>query len=104
MILSDTDISMLLTIGAAASATYSLRIGGLLLSERLPKTGRFRKFMDALPGALLISLVAPGIVTSGLSGCFAAICTAFLTHRTGNVFISMISGVLIVALHRHLAF
>ena len=42
-----------LAIGLAAVATYGLRAGGLLLAERLPKTGRLRRGMDALPGALL---------------------------------------------------
>ena len=31
-------------IAAAAVVTYGLRLGGLLLAGRLPKTGRFKKF------------------------------------------------------------
>lgn len=41
------------TILLAALVTYGLRLGGLLLSERLPKAPAFKRFMDALPGAVL---------------------------------------------------
>ncbi|WDP89161.1 MAG: AzlD domain-containing protein [Desulfobacter sp.] len=86
-----------ITIVCAALVTYGLRIGGLLLSERLPSTGRFKIFMDALPGTLLLSLIAPGIAAAGMLGGIAALATAVCTHRTGNVFLSMVVGMGIVA-------
>ena len=95
------DMDVILVILCCALATYSLRVGGLLLAERLPSKGRFKLFMDALPGTLLLSLIAPGIAASGFWGGTAAFCTAVCTHKTGNVFISMILGVGIVALSRH---
>ena len=100
MELISNDTTIIFTIICSAIVTYSLRIGGLLLSERLPETGRFRVFMDALPGTLLLSLIAPGIASSGIYGGVAAIFTAGCTYKTGNVFLSMIIGVGIVALSR----
>ena len=94
------NLAVFLTIICAALVTYGLRIGGLLLSERLPSQGRFKVFMDALPGTLLLSLIAPGIAASGVWGGVAALCTAGCTYKTGNVFLSMIVGVGIVALSR----
>ncbi len=91
-----------LAIGAAALATYALRLGGLLLSSRLPRGGRFRTFLDALPGTLLVSLVAPGVLAAGPSGILAAGCTAAVAYRTKNVFLAMMTGMLIVAASRHL--
>ena len=84
-----------------ALITYGLRVGGLLLSERLPNKGRFKAFMDALPGTLLLSLIAPGIAASGPWGMVAALSTAVITHRTGNVFLSMLVGGGVVAFSRH---
>ena len=78
------DITVLLTILFAALATYILRIGGLLLAERLPSKGRFKLFMDALPGTLLLSLIAPGVAAAGILGGAAALATAVCTHKTGN--------------------
>lgn len=94
------NLTVLLTIICAALVTYGLRIGGLLLSERLPSQGRFKVFMDALPGTLLLSLIAPGIAASGIWGGVAALCTAGCTYKTGNVFLAMIVGVGIVAISR----
>ncbi|MCP4352461.1 MAG: AzlD domain-containing protein [Desulfobacterales bacterium] len=96
-------ITVLLIIGLSAIITYGLRVGGLLLSDRLPQTGKFKKFMDALPGTILLSLVAPGIVSAGFWGVVAASCTAVCTYKTKNVFLSMIIGVTIVAVHRQIA-
>ena len=93
-------VNIWLTIGLCAAFTYGLRIGGLLLSEKLPKSGRFKAFMDALPGTILLSLIAPGVVSSGIWGGVAAASTAACTYKTGNVFLSMVIGVAIVAVSR----
>lgn len=90
-----------LTILAAALATYVLRLGGLLMAGRLPKTGRFKKFMDALPGTILLSLIVPAALAAGFWGWIATLCTAICSLRTGNVFLSMVVGVVIVAVSRH---
>ncbi len=96
------DATIIWVIAGAAAVTYSLRLGGLLLSDRLPKAGRFKKLMDALPGTILLSLVAPGIVSAGLWGCVAAAVTALLAYKTGNVFVAMLAGIISVAAQRQL--
>jgi len=93
--------SILLTIFGVAAATYCFRFGGLLLSERIPETGPLKVFMEALPGTNLISLVAPGIFTSGPWGWVAAVATALTAHKTGNLFLSMGLGIAIVAFARN---
>jgi uncharacterized membrane protein len=91
----------LMVIGLAALVTYSLRIGGLLLSEKLPKAERFKKFMDALPGTILLSLIAPRIAAAGFWGGVAVLCTGLCSYFTRNIFLAMLVGVGIVALARH---
>ncbi len=56
--------------------------------------------MDALPGTILLSLVAPGVIASGVSGCVAAALTGVCVYKTGNVFVSMILGMATVAIAR----
>ncbi len=90
----------LLVIAAAALVTYCLRLGGLLLAGRLPKTGRFKKFMDALPGTILLSLIVPAALSAGPWGWVATVCTGICSLKSGNVFLSMLLGVAIVALGR----
>ena len=102
MQLPSSEIRIVLTIAGAAAATYAIRLGGLLLSDRMPQSGRFKAFMEALPGTILLALVAPGIFAAGAAGAAAALCTAVCTFKTRNLFLSMLLGMAIVALHRYL--
>ena len=95
-----TDLSIAMAIAGAALATYSLRLGGLLLAERLPKNGGFRRFMETLPGTILLSLVAPGIFSAGMLGGAAALATALCAWKTKNLLLAMIAGMAIVATGR----
>ena len=81
-----TDLTITMAIAGAALATYSLRLGGLLLAERLPKNGGFKRFMETLPGTILLALVAPGIFSAGMLGGVAAMATALCAWKTKSLF------------------
>ena len=100
MTTADLNVQVFLAIGFAAAVTYLLRFGGLMLAVKLPSSGRCRRFMDALPGTILLSLIAPGIVSAGWWGGIGALATALCAYKTGNTFVSMLVGVGIVALQR----
>ncbi len=95
-----SNASVLLTIGLAAMVTYLLRFGGLMLAGSLPRSGRWKRFMDALPGTILLSLIAPAIVSAGLWGGVGTLATALCAYKTKNLLLSMLFGVAIVALSR----
>lgn len=96
------EASVWLTILGAASVTYGLRVSGLLLASHFPKTGRFKRFMDALPGTILLSLIIPAALAEGAAGWIAALATAWCSWKTGNVFGSMVVGMMLVAAGRWL--
>ena len=96
-------MAALIAIAGSALVTYSLRFGGLVLSDKLPNSGRFKRFMETLPGTILVSLVVPEIVSVGFWGGIAALSTALCVWKTKNVFIAMLVGVAIVAISRQLA-
>ena len=98
-----TDLSVVLAIGGAALATYGLRLGGLLLAEHLPRNGGFRRFMEALPGTILLSLIAPGIFSAGTLGVVGALATALCAWKTRSVLLAMVLGMGVVAAGRWLA-
>jgi len=91
-----------IVIALVALGTYSLRFGGLILASRLPKTGRIRRGMDALPGALLFSLVLPNIVGEGLWGIAAGALTALVALRTKNLLFAMVAGMAVILIQRQL--
>lgn len=93
--------SLFLTIVLAAIVTYAFRIGGLLVSDRLPANGPFKRFMGALPGTILLSLIAPGIIAAGLWGWIAAALTAICAHKTGNLLFAMLVGMAVIVLQRN---
>lgn len=91
----------LVAIIAASLITYAFRLGGLLLADRLPETGPVRTFLDGLPGAILLSLLVPGAINMGPVG-FAGLAACLLARwKTGNLLVTMIAGVGVVALLRH---
>jgi len=90
-----------LTILACGLVTYALRLGGLLLADRLPKRGRVRAFMDALPGTLLLSLIAPSVVENGIWGGVATLFTALCAIKTKSPLLSMLVGMAIIAVQRY---
>lgn len=98
----DVQPAVWITIAGAALVTYGLRFGGLMLSEKLPRRGRFKIFMDTLPGTILLSLVAPGILSAGIWGWLAALSTALCAYKTRNIFLAMVVGMGIVAAARQL--
>jgi uncharacterized membrane protein len=94
---------VVLAVGLAALVTYSLRLGGLLLASRFPCAGRFRQGMNALPGAMLFSLVVPSIVAEGMWGILAAGLTAVIMLRTRNSLLAMLVGMLVIFVVRNMA-
>lgn len=89
-----------LVIASCALLTYSLRLGGLLLAGRLPKTGRFKTFMDALPGTILLSLIIPAAINGGPLSWGATGITALVSLKSGNIFLAMVVGITIGAVGR----
>jgi uncharacterized membrane protein len=58
--------------------------------------------LDYIPGAILVSIVAPVVLTGGLAEALAALAVILVASRTGNLPIAMVTGVLAVLLLRTL--
>jgi uncharacterized membrane protein len=65
---------------AMAAATYATRAVGLVLAERMPKTGRARAALDALPPAVLTAVIAPAAL-AGPAEALAAGATILAAMR-----------------------
>ena len=85
-----------------ALVTYATRAGGLWLASRLELSERAGAWLEQLPGAILVSLVAPAVLTGGLAGALAAVAVLIVASRTGSLPASMITGVLAIVILRNL--
>lgn len=97
-----TEWQTVVAILLMALATYATRVGGLWLASRLPMSGRVEAWLGYIPGAILISLVAPVVVSGGIVDALAAVAVVTVALRTGNLLVSMLTGVGAVLLLRTL--
>jgi uncharacterized membrane protein len=87
------DTSTLLAIVLMALATYATRAGGLWLASRFDLSERAGAWLDQIPGAILVSLVAPNILMGGPVEMLAAIVVVIVSLRTGSLPAAMVIGV-----------
>jgi uncharacterized membrane protein len=59
----NNDLAAILTIASMAVVTYSTRIGGFLLLRKRALSPRTMAVLEAVPGCVLISVIAPRFVS-----------------------------------------
>ena len=84
---------VLLTILLMGLATYATRAGGLWLTNRLTLSDRMEAWLEYIPGAILVSLVAPAVLASGFVEALAALAVVLVALRTGSLPVAMVTGV-----------
>jgi uncharacterized membrane protein len=75
------DLATLAAILAMAAVTYATRLAGFALVRRLRLTGRARQALEATPGAVLVALIAPAILTRGPADALAGLITILAALR-----------------------
>ncbi len=93
----------MLAIVLMALATYATRAGGLWLASRLDLSGRVEAWLGYIPGAILVSLVAPAVLASGLAEALAGLAVVLVAIRTASLPLAMVVGVGAVLLFRTLS-
>jgi uncharacterized membrane protein len=102
------DPIVLLTIIGMAVVTYATRIAGFALLSRSVMSGRLASWLSYVPGAVLMALVAPaavptgvmagvhgesGALTGGIPEAVGAAVTAAVALRFKNLLLAMVAGV-----------
>jgi uncharacterized membrane protein len=111
------DPIVLLTIVLMALVTYATRLSGFILVGRLRLTGRTAALLHYVPGAVLVSIIAPtvlpasffdtgsgvsGALTGGPAELLAGAVAVFVAARSKNLLVTMAAGVVAVWILRHL--
>jgi len=95
------DVDALLAILGMASVTYLTRVGGLWLARRIAPSERLGAILGYVPGAVIISIVAPNVLAKGPAEAIAALVTVLASILSGSLPVAMIAGVATVWLGRH---
>lgn len=96
------DPMTILTIVLMALATYATRAAGLWLASRLTLSERVEAWLNHIPGAILVSIVAPTVLAGGVADALAAGAVLIVALRTGSLPVAMVTGVGAVVLLRAL--
>jgi len=84
-------------LAAMAAAVILCRIGGYWLLGRFSIGPRLRKILNALPGAVIASTIAPILFTGGVAAWVALVAAALTMIAVRNDFAALAAGVLIAA-------
>ena len=94
------DPNTLLAIFGMTAATYFTRVGGLYLMRGVTVRGRLKAAFDALPPAILMAVIAPMILATGIAETLAAAITAGATLMRLPLVVIILIGVVSVVLLR----
>lgn len=86
-----------LTILGMALITYATRVTGLWMMGRVQPTPRVAAWMRHIPGAILVALVTPAVLTGNLADAVAGLATVLVAWRTRNLLLAMVVGIVVVA-------
>ena len=78
-------VDPLAAILGMALATYSTRAGGIWLMSRVAPSARVEAWLRQVPGAVLISIIAPAALATGPAGLLAVLATVLVATRTRNL-------------------
>jgi uncharacterized membrane protein len=89
---------VMLTIVGMALVTYATRASGLYLGRHLRIPRWLDRVLSAMPGAIIVSVVVPEIVSAGVRGLAAAAATVLAAvAMRDNLIVPMVIGALVVA-------
>ena len=95
------DLHMALVILAAAAATYATRIGGYVLITRMKRIPpRIEAALNAVPAAVLTTLVAPAFFTGGWDSKLALVAALFVGLRGSHTWM-LVAAWIVVMIWRH---
>jgi uncharacterized membrane protein len=97
MIGPELDAASIAAILAMTAATYLTRAAGFWMMGHVPITARVRRMLDALPGCVLIAILAPMVARSGVPGIAAVVVAATLMTLWRNEFLAVLAAIATVA-------
>ncbi|MFB9124431.1 AzlD family protein [Paraburkholderia dipogonis] len=95
------DLTTLMTIIAMALVTYGTRVGGYLLLRNRTLNARTMAVMEAAPGCVLISVIAPNFASTNPADLLSLAITLIAATRL-SIFPTVMTGIVSAALLRQI--
>ena len=95
------DAVTLAAIVVMALVTYATRVLGVVLIRRVAIRGRVEAALEAVPGSVLLAIIAPTVFATGVPETVAALATVIVAARAPAV-AAIVAGVGTVVILRHL--
>lgn len=83
---------VVLTILGMTVITYVTKVSGYWLLGHIDVSDRVEAGFNALPAAILLSIVVPEVVTGELPEWGATIVVVFVAWKTENILVAMVTG------------
>jgi len=100
----DLDPLTVAAILAMALATYVAKAGGMWVLDRIEVSDRTEAGLEALPGGIIVAILAPRLVDGDPATWVAAGVVLVVAYKTENVLLSLIVGFVTVLVLRGQAF
>mgnify|MGYP002762583879 CR=1 FL=1 len=81
--------------------TYATKAGGLWLLSRINVSDRVKSGLEMLPGAIVISIFRPELISAGPAEWSSAAVVLLVMWRTENVLLALLCGVAAVLIFRN---
>lgn len=88
----DLDPTVVAVVAAMAVGTYLTKAGGFWLLGHIEPSERVDAALTALPGAVVVSIVAPELLNGGPSAWIAGGVVVLLTRKTGSLLAALVGG------------
>ncbi len=82
-----------LGLAPLALITFAIRLSGAFLGGRIPTHGAWARAMRALPGCLIVALVAVGLASGGVREGIAGLVAAGVALATRSLPLTMAAGI-----------
>ncbi len=84
-----------------AVVTYATKAGGLWAMGKVDLSETVTHWLEAIPGAVIVAIVAPAVVTGGPPEWLATAAVLLLAWKSGSILLAMTVGIAIVWAVRH---
>ena len=94
--MSELDPFVVGVIAAMSLATYVTKAGGLWLLGKVDLSPRIESGLEILPGAIIVSILAPELIGGTLATWIAAGVVLVVAWRTESITLSLGIGVVVI--------